>query len=171
VNHPNDTRACFVVLVAFFVATLAGCELSEVGIPGPAPDDARAPDARPNVELDGRIVVAVLEAGIPGDESPEGSDESVAPAPDGGGDVVETPPADAGVHDVAAPPKDAAPEDSERPFDAGPILCKGYASPEFPASCEACFGKGCQPNGCFGGYWCDTNTDYCHEDPPSGCRE
>jgi hypothetical protein len=137
-NHPNDARVCLVVFTAFFMVTLAGCELSEVGIPGPAPDDAHAPDARPLVELDGRIVIPVLEAGTPGDESPEGPDGSVTPVPDGGGDIVVTE-LDAGVHDAAVdPPKDATrAEDSSRTFDAGPELCKGYAPPDLPAFCEA----------------------------------
>jgi hypothetical protein len=29
-------------------------------------------------------------------------------------------------------------------------------------------GEPCQPNGCYGGYYCDTKTDGCHE--TSSCK-
>ncbi len=167
-NRPNHMHACFTVFwAALFTAALAGCALSEAGALS-GPDDARAPDARPLMELDGRIIVPVLDGAIPGDENPESSDAGPV---DGGSDVVVTGASDAEVLDAALAHEDAASRDSGRALDAGPVLCKGYAPPELPADCEACWGKGCQANGCYGGYWCDTKTAGCHEYPPSGCGE
>ncbi len=48
--------------------------------------------------------------------------------------------------------------------------CAGYAAPNTPASCSSCSSSSssCQPNGCYGGWYCNTSTSSCHE-PPSGC--
>jgi hypothetical protein len=56
--------------------------------------------------------------------------------------------------------------------DAGPNAaptsqgCTGWADPTASASCRACSAsQTCQPNGCYGGYWCDTTTTKCHASP------
>jgi hypothetical protein len=48
--------------------------------------------------------------------------------------------------------------------------CSGYAAPNTPASCSSCSSSSssCQPNGCYGGWYCDLSTKSCHE-APSGC--
>ncbi len=52
--------------------------------------------------------------------------------------------------------------------DGGAPACAGLASPQTPAPCHACGTRACQPNGCYGGYVCDTATRTCHP-APSGC--
>jgi hypothetical protein len=49
--------------------------------------------------------------------------------------------------------------------------CDGYADPNTPSTCycEASDPSECQPNGCYGGYYCDTYSDKCKESAPSGC--
>ena len=46
--------------------------------------------------------------------------------------------------------------------------CEGYAEPTTPSVCHACSGASCQPNGCFGGWFCDVATTHCVPQP-SGC--
>jgi len=66
-------------------------------------------------------------------------------------------------------------EDSGYSYDSGSgeseTVCMGYAPPDVSAGCTACKTPPCQANGCYGGYWCETSKDSCHEDPPSGCGE
>lgn len=59
--------------------------------------------------------------------------------------------------------------------DAGVVVvtddapsCEGYADPTTKAGCHACSGGDCQPNGCFGGWYCDLATTHCVA-KPSGC--
>ncbi len=56
--------------------------------------------------------------------------------------------------------------------DAGPPpnTCPGLASPQTPASCSSCskMSNTCQPNGCYGGWWCNTMTTKCQA-PPTNC--
>ena len=54
------------------------------------------------------------------------------------------------------------------PVDAS---CPDFAAPDASASCRACSksSSDCQPNGCYGGYWCDTKTVDCLALPPSKC--
>ncbi len=47
-------------------------------------------------------------------------------------------------------------------------LCGTFVGPDVVAACASCNGAGCQANGCFGGWWCDTATDKCHG-PPTNC--
>jgi hypothetical protein len=64
-------------------------------------------------------------------------------------------------------------------FDAGSgedaggagVMCEGYADPNTTAgcTCAATDPSECQANGCYGGYWCDTSSNGCRKDPPSGC--
>ena len=52
-----------------------------------------------------------------------------------------------------------------------PNNCPGMADPTTSASCHSCSSgsSGCQPNGCYGGWWCNTNTNHC-QSPPSNCN-
>ena len=45
--------------------------------------------------------------------------------------------------------------------------CGNLVAPSVPANCRACDRDGgdCQPNGCYGGYWCDTIVTDCHVAP------
>ncbi len=55
--------------------------------------------------------------------------------------------------------------------DAGsapPSTCGTLVGPNTSAGCSSCSGSNCQPNGCYGGWWCDTSTNKCHA-PPSNC--
>jgi hypothetical protein len=54
------------------------------------------------------------------------------------------------------------------PSDTG--NCAGYAAPNTSASCHSCSSSSssCQPNGCYGGWYCDLSTKSCHE-APAGC--
>lgn len=49
--------------------------------------------------------------------------------------------------------------------------CPGWASPTTSASCSSCKqgASGCQPNGCYGGWWCNTSTVKCQSAPPQNC--
>ncbi len=46
--------------------------------------------------------------------------------------------------------------------------CGTLVGPNTPAGCSSCSGSNCQPNGCYGGWWCDTSTNKCHA-PPTNC--
>ena len=48
--------------------------------------------------------------------------------------------------------------------------CGGYDAPTTPSTCSSCSASSssCQPNGCYGGWFCDATTSRCHA-PPSGC--
>jgi hypothetical protein len=49
-------------------------------------------------------------------------------------------------------------------------VCGDLVAPTVDAGCRAC-GTGdddCQPNGCYGGYWCDTSETDC-KTPPKTC--
>ena len=57
--------------------------------------------------------------------------------------------------------------------DSGPMpsACPGLAPPATAASCSTCKGKpNCQPNGCFGGWWCNIATSRC-QSPPTNCGD
>lgn len=49
--------------------------------------------------------------------------------------------------------------------------CPGFASPTQTANCSSCKqgSNGCQPNGCYGGWWCNTNTNKCQSAAPTNC--
>ena len=51
---------------------------------------------------------------------------------------------------------------------APPSTCGTLVAPSTKASCSSCSASNCQPNGCYGGWWCDTSTSKCHA-PPSSC--
>jgi hypothetical protein len=55
--------------------------------------------------------------------------------------------------------------------DAGPPnACPGLADPSTTASCTSCtqYNQPCQANGCFGGWWCNVQTNKC-QSPPQSC--
>ncbi len=77
-------------------------------------------------------------------------------------------------HDVPASACEPAPDlDDAGLDDAGVVIvtddaaapCTGYASPQTSATCHACSGSSCQPNGCFGGWYCDLATLHCVAKP------
>jgi hypothetical protein len=75
-------------------------------------------------------------------------------------------PADAGPGlDAAAPDLDAG-RDAGDSGDA--MVCVGLAAPGTKSTCHACGLRPCQPNGCYGGYVCDTRASTCHP-LPVGC--
>jgi hypothetical protein len=45
--------------------------------------------------------------------------------------------------------------------------CPGWADPTTAAACSSCKqgSNGCQPNGCYGGWWCNTSTNKCQQAP------
>ena len=60
-----------------------------------------------------------------------------------------------------------------QPTDAStppPNNCPGLASPTTAAGCTSCQAgsSNCQANGCFGGWWCNTQTNKCQQ-PPTNC--
>jgi hypothetical protein len=64
---------------------------------------------------------------------------------------------------AAAPPPPAK--------DGGVLTqCGDLVGPTVDAGCHSCgrFSNDCQPNGCYGGWWCNTYTHYCQR-PPYYC--
>jgi hypothetical protein len=50
-----------------------------------------------------------------------------------------------------------------------PDTCGTLVGPNTTAACNSCgTTHTCQPNGCYGGWWCDTSTSKCHA-PPASC--
>src|SRR5207302_8532846 len=55
--------------------------------------------------------------------------------------------------------------------DSGPPpqQCPGLVPPSGASGCTSCSGKpNCQPNGCYGGWWCNSATNRCQA-PPTNC--
>jgi hypothetical protein len=50
------------------------------------------------------------------------------------------------------------------------LQCGDLVAPQVDAGCRACTpsSSDCQPNGCYGGYWCDTPSTDCRT-PPKTC--
>ncbi|MGO8994787.1 MAG: hypothetical protein ACLQVI_15835 [Polyangiaceae bacterium] len=78
-------------------------------------------------------------------------------------------------------PTSSGPPPAPAGCDAGPVTtCGSLVGPTATASCSSCTTststKTCQPNGCYGGWWCDTSTSKCQAPPtncsttPSGCE-
>lgn len=79
---------------------------------------------------------------------------------------------DASIDDAAIDATDAAvdsPVDdaSDAATDAL-TTCGTLVAPSVPASCHSCTSQTCQPNGCYGGWWCNTSTNRC-QSPPTTC--
>ena len=62
------------------------------------------------------------------------------------------------------------PADQDSGSSGGGVDCSGYADPNTSAACHACTSSkpSCQPNGCYGGYYCDLSATKCVA-PPNGC--
>jgi hypothetical protein len=85
-----------------------------------------------------------------------GQDSSIAD-PDVQVDTGGPPP-----QDSSTGPQDSSPagDDAMGPPDSGPS--SSCAGPSTPAACHACSpGPSCQPNGCYNGYICNTQTNHC----------
>lgn len=49
-------------------------------------------------------------------------------------------------------------------------ICGSLYGPKEPAKCHSCGQNPCQPNGCYGGWWCNTATNICQSPPtPPSC--
>ncbi len=81
------------------------------------------------------------EGGASGDAGSEVADDA------GGGDAAQTGP------------------DAQPATDAG-ATCPGFAAPDTAAPCRGCGTHACQPNGCYGGYYCELGAAKCHAKPP-----
>jgi hypothetical protein len=70
--------------------------------------------------------------------------------------------------DLGGTAVDAGHEASVVSKDSG--TCPSFARPDASAPCGACTkgSKGCQPNGCFNGYFCDVGESDC-KSPGTGC--
>ena len=68
----------------------------------------------------------------------------------------------------SAVPADAVATDSASVVDSS-ACPPNWKSPTTPAGCHCALPKPCTPNGCYGGYWCDTAGLTCHATPPAGC--
>jgi hypothetical protein len=68
-----------------------------------------------------------------------------------------------------APPR-GVPDAGASGAGATSAVCPGYAEPSSASCCQSCSagGSSCQANGCYSGWYCDTNTCKCHA-PPANC--
>jgi hypothetical protein len=77
-----------------------------------------------------------------------------------------------GAHVDACTPKSGTCNPAPPPTSDGNVLthCGSLVGPSVTATCRSCgrFSNDCQPNGCYGGWWCSTVTHYC-ERPPTTC--
>jgi hypothetical protein len=49
-------------------------------------------------------------------------------------------------------------------------MCGTLVGPDISSCCHSCSGQTCQANGCYGGWWCNTDTCHCQQPPdPSSC--
>ena len=67
-------------------------------------------------------------------------------------------PSDAAGLDAETTHLDGSCPDAALKGDAAPTpthACPGYAAPTEPAACKCAAGKSCDPNNCFGGYYCE----------------
>ncbi len=101
-----------------------------------------------------------------------GSDSFCAPACDaagtcGAGRTCVTVNSVAGDQTSACAPTDASPCAAQTDGAGGgsATMCGSLVGPGVAASCNSCGAKPCQPNGCYGGWWCDTATNKCRAQP------
>lgn len=135
-------------------ATIAGCA---VGV-SPSSDDVAT-------EQDADAAVGPETSSITNGKKGDASAQAVEDA----GAVSD--PVDAGKVTDAGSPKDASAKDASTVKDSGSTAaCPGYALPSDSASCNACqqSSSTCQPNGCYGGYYCELSGSKCRA-KPSGC--
>jgi hypothetical protein len=132
-------------------------------------DDSSSDDSGANYDTG---VVPSTEAGEdssspqhPGtDSSPAMDDGSTGPGPDASmtDPDVQVDTGGPTPQDSSSGPQDSSPavEDAMGPPDTGPAST--CAAPSTPAACHACSpGPTCQPNGCYNGYICNTQTNHC----------
>jgi hypothetical protein len=94
-----------------------------------------------------------------GDEC--GASETCANAPGADGGSTRACVPSAGICPMAMPPS----------IDGAAVeRCGPLVGPNVSAACHACSKSSptCQPNGCYGGYWCNTNANDCGP-PPKTC--
>jgi hypothetical protein len=53
---------------------------------------------------------------------------------------------------------------------SGNVDCAAYAAPNETSTCGGCTSQTCQPNGCFGGYYCNSSNGKCEKDLPTACQ-
>jgi hypothetical protein len=74
--------------------------------------------------------------------------------------------------DAGTSPASDAGSPATNPDAAASGSCGALAPPDQSAGCHSCSagGSNCQPNGCYGGWYCNTTTDRCQSPPPgSAC--
>jgi hypothetical protein len=114
-------------------------------------------------------------SGSPGLGSDTGSSTPPkTPSDDGGGSTEDASSEDASSEDASTEDAGFGDSGSATEDDSGggsTTECMGYAPPAATSVCTACSSSSssCQPNGCYGGYWCKVSTKGCHASPPSGC--
>lgn len=137
-------------------------------------DDAEAP---PLAECD--PCLAAVECGEFATCAPVGGSDGfcVALCPKGNecdtDDACRTTPTVAGTQAVACVPKSdaCAPAPPPTAQDGATLeQCGVLVGPTIEGSCRSCekTSPSCQRNGCYGGWWCNTNTRRC-ERPPTTC--
>ena len=148
-------------VAAWAVAALmgmAGCAVGTMDDLSAVPEvDAGSPPAHPDAgKHDAYVAPPPATTTSTPPPPPPPMDDASTPPPDDAS-VPPPPPVDA-----APPPVDAAPP----PQDSGsPTTCGTLVAPSVTAHCHSCDAGNCQANGCYGGYWCDTTTNYCHQKP------
>jgi hypothetical protein len=131
-------------------------------------------DAATNSQSPAPPSITIGSTGTPDAAPPPAVDSGLAPIDDDSGDDFD---AGSPVDDDAGGGYDSGSygyDSGSSKKDAGSggtTTCKGYAPPSVTAgcTCTATDQSECQANGCYNGYWCDTDTEKCHEDAPSGC--
>lgn len=120
------------------------------------------------LSLSASLVLAACAVGASSaDLSTETAPADPAGDPDASSETLKAPAP--GAPDADGGAKDASAKDGGAKADAGSAsaACAGYATPTESASCNACGSKPCQPNGCYGGYYCTLSTSKCTPKPSS----
>jgi hypothetical protein len=99
----------------------------------------------------------------PGDDDRDGGD-------DGGDDGAEPEGGDGDEDSGGGRDGGEAGSPSDASTDGAPA-CSDFAAPNTPANCtcKAADAAACQPNGCYGGYYCYTTKNECWSSKPAGC--
>jgi hypothetical protein len=99
---------------------------------------------------------------MPGDDGSTVGQDSATPGPDAAADVAIASDTGGPASQDAPSQQDSSPagQDAMGPPETGPA--SNCAGPTTPAACHACSpGPSCQPNGCYNGYICNTQTNHC----------
>jgi len=153
------------LLLPWVVAVIAGCATSAVS----------SQDAGTNTgDAGGACTPCVIDSDCAGNVCAQfaGDVFCAKPCPNGQSDCAGDTTC-VGVSSVTGDPVNVCEPNGNlcgRSPDAGPSTCPGLASPTTPASCTSCAtsAPNCQPNGCFGGWWCNTQSNKCQA-PPNNC--